>query len=294
MIASFFARACNKLRLIHRYGLNDLIPISKFNTSFRIKINGTLFRIPVLNKTGWENLFLTEGWFSGLMIYLDATKDWTIIDIGANIGQTLLKVKSIYKEIEYLGFEPNPVCVNYLYKLIAKNKINRVILFPVGISKKTQLLEFYYYNDSETDPSASIIPGYRPGYNVKKTNIVPVSDINEIRQIRELSKLDLIKIDVEGAEMEVMQSCEELIIKHKPYIIIEILPVYSSDNVIRNQRQNQIETFIKRLNYKIFLIKKGTNEKLEMLEERDEIGIHGDILNIDYLLVPDKVNLTKG
>lgn len=294
MIASFIARALNKLRVVHRYNNRDLIPVSKINTSFRIKINKTVFIVPVINKKGWENLFLTSGWFTEILEHLNANSKWTVIDIGANIGQTLLRVKSINSNISYFGFEPNPVCVNYIYKLIARNRMNRVILFPVGISDKTNLIEFYYYNDSETDPAASIIPGYRTANSVRKTNIVPVFDINEVRQIKEISKLDLIKIDVEGAELEVLLSCEELIIKHKPYIIIEILPVYSSDNVIRNQRQVQIETLIRRLHYKIFLIKKGPNEKFEKLEEKDEIGIHGDILNIDYLLVHDNVIPAKG
>ena len=40
------------------------------------------------------------------------------IDVGVNVGQTLLKLKSISSEINYLGFEPNPNCVNYLKNLI--------------------------------------------------------------------------------------------------------------------------------------------------------------------------------
>ena len=34
------------------------------------------------------------------------------IDVGVNIGQTLLKLKSVSSEIDYIGFEPNPICVN--------------------------------------------------------------------------------------------------------------------------------------------------------------------------------------
>jgi len=286
MIASFFARAFNKLRLINRYKPDDIIPVSILNTTFRIKIDNKVFKVPVVNKTGWENLFLTAGWFTGLLKFLNVNKEWTVIDVGANIGQTLLKVKSIDKEINYFGFEPNPVCVNYLYKLIAKNKLNKTILFPIGVSDKTQLLTFYHYTDSETDPAASIIRDYRSGSSLKKTHLVPVFDINEISQIKGLNKINLIKIDVEGAELEVLLSCEEIVWKYKPFIIIEILPVYTSDNLIRIERQERIEEIITRLNYKIFLIKKGRNESFDKLEEIGTIGIHGNILNIDYLLVP--------
>jgi FkbM family methyltransferase len=251
-----------------------------------------IFKVPVLNKTGWENLFLGGGWFTEVLMHLNAIKNWTIIDIGANIGQTLLKVKSIDKEINYVGFEPNPACVHYLYQLIAKNHLSKTILCPAGISSKTELLTFYYYSESETDPAASIIPHYRPESSLKKTKIVPVFNINEVSQIKELSKINLIKIDVEGAELEVLLSCEEIIRKHKPFIIIEILPVYTSDNVIRRERQEKIEDLITRLDYKIFLIKKGKYECFDKLEDKDTIGIHNNILNIDYLLTP--INVEAG
>jgi FkbM family methyltransferase len=291
MTASFIARVLNKLRLINRYKSKDIFPISRFNMSFRIKLNESVFNIPIIHKTGWENLFLTDGWFTGLLNHLKIRKDWTVIDIGANIGQTLLKIKSFDKEINYIGFEPNPVCVNYLYKLILQNSLIKTVLYPVGISDKTQLLNFFYFSDSETDPSASIIPDYRPVTQIMKTNVVPVFDINEIPQVKELTKIDLIKIDVEGSEFEVLLSCEEIIKKHRPFIIIEILPVYSKDNEIRRLRQEKIEELIIRLNYRIFLIKKGINENFSELEKKDTIGIHGNIIDIDYLLAPaDQVN----
>ncbi len=288
MIASFIARSLNKLRLVNKNHYHDFIPIKVLNVSFRIKLNHAIFNIPIINKTGWENLFLTGGWFTELLNYLNADSSWTIIDIGANIGQTLLKIKSISRDINYYGFEPNPACINYLYKLISKNKLNKSFLFPVGISNKTQLITFYHYTDSETDPAASIIPDYRPEISLKKTNIVPVFDLNEISQIRDLNKINLIKIDVEGAELEVLISCNDIIMKHKPFIIIEILPVYTIDNIIRKQRQEKIEEFIKKINYKTYLIKKGKKECFERIEEKEIIGIHGNILNIDYLLIPMK------
>lgn len=255
---------------------------------FRIKINESIFKVPVLQKKGWENLFLTGGWFTDLLKYLKADKSWIVIDVGANIGQTLLKLKSINNEIRYYGFEPNPACVNYLTSLIAKNRFINTSLFPVGIYNKTDLLTFYHYTDSETDPSASIIPDYRAEEAIINTQIVPVFEINSITPIRELKQINLIKIDVEGAELEVLFSCEEIIKKHSPLIIIEILPVYTTDNLVRKDRLGKIEEFVKRINYNIFLIRKGRNECFDNLEKKESVGIHGNILNIDYLLTPVK------
>lgn len=286
MIASFIARVLNKTGLVHRYGRKDILPLKNLSVIFRTKLNGTIFKIPVVDKTGWENLFLTEGWFTGLLQYLGADKKWTVLDVGANIGQTLLKIKSIDREIKYYGFEPNPVCIDYLYRLIDKNHLKNSLVIPAGISVKTGMNEFFYYSDSASDPAASIINGYRPDSTIRMKRIVPVFDISDFTELNSQDEINLIKIDVEGAELEVLLSCEKLIRKHKPFIIIEILPVYSEDNQIRRVRQIKIEELIKSLDYKIYLIKKSSGENFEELHPKDQIGIHGDILNIDYLLVP--------
>jgi len=38
-------------------------------------------------------------------------KDGVFIDIGMNLGQTLIKLKCVDPNIRYFGFEPNPGCV---------------------------------------------------------------------------------------------------------------------------------------------------------------------------------------
>ena len=45
-------------------------------------------------------------------------KNGAYLDIGVNIGQTLMKLKSVNPKIEYIGFEPNATCVHYVNKLI--------------------------------------------------------------------------------------------------------------------------------------------------------------------------------
>ena len=75
-----------------------------------------------------------------------------------------------------------------------------------------------------------------------------------------LEKIDLIKIDVEGAELEVLESIKNLIKKHKPFIIIEILPVYSKENKSRLDRLKKIELLIDEFSYHIHLIRKNKKE----------------------------------
>lgn len=96
----FLPRLLNKINLLEKVNLNQ--------TS---TINGKKVNIPVINKIGFGNLFIDELWMIPLIEKLLSIKKGTFIDIGVNIGQTLIKLKSIDPEINYIGFEPNPMCV---------------------------------------------------------------------------------------------------------------------------------------------------------------------------------------
>ena len=50
-------------------------------------------------------------------------KSGAFIDVGVNLGQTLLKVAAIDPGRAYVGFEPNPACVDYVWKLIETNNL---------------------------------------------------------------------------------------------------------------------------------------------------------------------------
>jgi hypothetical protein len=105
------------------------------------------------------------------------------------------------------------------------------------------------------------------------------------------SKIGFLKIDVEGAEIEVLKGAITTIRNNRPIIIVEILPAYSSENTWRIDRQNEIEEFVKSIEYKIIQIGKDKNNCLESLNFIDRIGVNSNIIERDYLLVPDGINL---
>src|SRR4029077_19881855 len=123
------------------------------------------------------------------------------------------------------------------------------------------------------------------GQDVQNKMFVPVFRFEEIRHILSIEEISVIKIDVEGAELEVLQSLEQTILSKLPFIFIEILPAYSIENVNRLERQKKIENLLTRWNYHICRI--HTNEsKVEKLELLPEIGIHSNIGWSDYVLAP--------
>ena len=133
-----------------------------------------------------------------------------VLDIGSNIGNHTLYWANERNARKVYAFEPYP----YSYKILEKNvKINnledRVKIFPFGIS------------DVETKGS---VIGFCPtniggtGFENDKNGDF---DFKPLDSLNIQEKIDLIKIDVEGAELNVLNGGMETIKKNLPIIIIE-------------------------------------------------------------------------
>lgn len=210
----------------------------------------------------------------------------SFVDVGANIGQTLLKVKATNFEMDYIGFEPNPACLYYLNELITANSFQKVRIIPVGLSIETGIKKLAFYNDNLDDGSASIVNRFRPDNKIYKEENIPVFAYNDLAKSEKLGDTSILKIDVEGAEYEVLATLSDVVRQNKPIILIEILPVYSLELSGRLDRQILIEKMLKDLDYLIFRIfpKKETIE----LRQISEIGIHSDINHCDYICLPQE------
>jgi FkbM family methyltransferase len=57
----------------------------------------------------------------------------TFVDVGMNLGQTLLAAKAIDPARHYIGFEPNPHCFAYCEQLTQLNQLPNVSLVPIGL-----------------------------------------------------------------------------------------------------------------------------------------------------------------
>lgn len=266
--------------------LNRLKIISFFNLKSTILLNKKRFKIPIIQGIGYTNLNVSEPWMTELLNIILPVGDKKFVDVGVNIGQTLLKLKSVGSDIKYIGFEPNVNCIHYVDKLIHENDFQNITIVPIGISSETTLGELNFYFDTSIDSSASMLSDFRPNQKIVKKKFIPLFDINKIKRIIDLTDISILKIDVEGAELEVLKSFKDIICENAPIILIEILPVYNIENDFRLKRQNDIQNLIKGTNYSIFRVIKNA-EILDDLIEIKEIGIHSDLNQCEYVLVPN-------
>lgn len=268
-------------------GAKKLSAAVNFSTSLRL--NNKSFKIPVIHNMGFENAKVKEDFIFQLFKTVQFSDKGCFLDIGVNVGQTLLKFRSC-RDNAYFGFEPNPSCVYYLNNLIETNKMANTTVIPVGLSSASQVAKFYL--KSEADTAGTMMNDLRPDYYAQdEVNYVPVFTLDSLDVIGD-RKIDLMKIDVEGAESEVLAGMTETIKKHKPAIICEILDSHTEENLPNVQaRADKLTQLVKSLDYKIYRIKhNGTQITPEEIEEVKLRKWVPESFNLnDYLFLPKEV-----
>ncbi|GAA0480325.1 hypothetical protein GCM10009096_22910 [Parasphingorhabdus litoris] len=253
-----------------------------FNRSYTEMAFGRRFVIPIING---RKTYISEPWMAEMIARLFKLKQGAFIDVGVNLGQTMLKVAAVDPERRYVGFEPNPACADYAQALITANHLPYTIV-PAGLGVETDVLQLQIYRDEDTDPSASLVEGFRDGAIATKS--VVVVGLDDLPEQLIPDDIAIVKIDVEGGEAFVIQGIQSLLDGPRPYILVEILPAYNAENKARLTQQKIIEDRLAKANYVMFRVKRHADESLSTVEQIDEIGIHGDLALADYLMVPSE------
>lgn len=265
-----------------------------FNLVLPAKVNGQRFKVPVLRGIGASNLNITEPWMTDALRRLLALAPGTaFLDVGVNLGQTLLKLKSLNHDIAYYGFEPNPFCVHYVNELIRLNHLKNSEVIPIGLAHASGLIELIA--DSEADTAASIISDLRPGKSLVRRQHIPVFPLDDIAASLVSSPFRVLKIDVEGAELEVLSGIKQILTVRRPWVTCEVLHAHSAAQLpMLRERNGKLMKLLKDSRYASFRILKDTAQtRVIGLEPVDEFS--ESVWNpqtspalCDYLFAPEE------
>lgn len=275
MLIKFYFKVLKKLKIL-----------AYFNFITTIKYSNQEIKIPLVNGLGYPNLFLTPNWLYSLINKIINTEEQIFIDVGANIGQTLIAVKSSNKSIQYIGFEPNVSCCYYLHLLLRTNRFTNCHVYNFALSDK--LKEAFLATNSEADPTGSIFQNLRPQFFRQQDSIFSLAFDN-----LGLNKgVACIKIDVEGGELEVLQGMQDLIKINEPFIICEVLDSFSDEVLAYTQnRADQVCLFLKANDYSIVqLVQNKSTDRIIGFNELGSIVIkqwnQDSLMFNDYIFFP--------
>lgn len=291
ILKSLLWRWVAKARLSMLLGLRRCGLLGRLNFVYPVAEDGKRVRIPLLAGVGWDNIFMAERWMGELLrLMLGLRPHGTFIDIGVNVGQTLIKLKRLESRQPYVGFEPNPVCVNYLNVLVRENRFEDAQIVPVGIFDQPALLELLSPDEGDTAAgNASVMRAlHRRGRKSAEGQWVALLPFELAASTLGLDEISILKIDVEGAEVFVLQSLENLVSRSRPPIILEVLPQHTAE-ATREKNARLMEIFA-RWHYRLLRVRKDTADRRVVgVEEIIDIGPNTDRQGWDYLVIPEEM-----
>ncbi len=148
--------------------------------------------------------------------------DMVFADIGANIGEiTLIAAKRVPKG-KVLSFEPSPDLFAQLSRNVALNRFGGVALHNLGLFDRCGSLPLYLREDNPYGTRNDGVSSLFSNGAICRENTVPLRRFDDVAEEGGLTRLDLMKIDVEGAELMVLRGAENSLRRFRPVIVTEI------------------------------------------------------------------------
>lgn len=225
--------------------------------------NDLVFEIDEFDKrtAGIEsfNFDTYEPELSDILLKLSSQCEY-VFDVGANIGWYSLHF-SINKKTKIYSFEPISAIYEQLNKNIRLNNKKNINTFNIALSDNQGDVEFFYDPRNATASSEK---------NILDSNIKPVKckqvSLDFFMKKNKIRKIDLIKCDVEGAEIKVIKGGLNSINLHKPVIFLEMLRKWSAKF---DYHPNDIINLLRKLDYECYSV----GEKIISINEISESTI---------------------
>ena len=174
-----------------------------------------------------------------------------ILDIGANVGYYSILGASKATQGKVFAFEPNTLLHPQIEASAALNNFKQIQIVPNAVSNvHLQDLHLYLSDAENKGMSALEIP---ENYSGQKKIITCVT-IDEWIKTQGIQKVDIIKMDIEGAELNALHGMKNTLLKYKPVLFVEVC----NETLNRFQvTSEQVFEYIISLGYTAFAMQKN-------------------------------------
>lgn len=159
-----------------------------------------------------------------IVSYLDQAlkPGMAVLDIGANIGEiSLVAARRVGPKGRVISFEPIDAIADVLERNVVRNKLNNVSVARLALSDAVGVFPVYHHVEDPSDDNGGLGTLFgATGEDVIQH--VSATTLDEFVKSVDLPGIDLIKIDIEGAELPCLRGGEQTISRFRPIIIVEV------------------------------------------------------------------------
>ncbi|MEZ5031449.1 MAG: FkbM family methyltransferase [Saprospiraceae bacterium] len=181
-----------------------------------------------------------------------------VIEAGANIGtETLLLSRLVGHQGKVLAFEPVPNIANRLAENCRLNGLDNVVLEQLALGESNDTISFFVADETFTNQGM----GSKYPVNQHLTKEININQITLDAYMKSavVDSIDFIKMDIQGAELDLLKGGAETISHYLPSIFLEASEGWSS--------LSDLYEWLTDKGYDVFLIQKDTGLTLITCEE---------------------------
>ncbi len=195
------------------------------------------FDITFLNEKEYHTI-KREIWGKEIYYFESTNISPFIIDIGAHIGISVLYFKQLYPNSHIFAFEPNPISFDILKQNIEINGLDGITLINSAVYSQNGISTLYIDDSGQNwHSNSSLLKNSWTGK--EKTKPIQIQSTMLNSYVKNISIIDMLKIDTEGSEENILKShknilgsVENIVVEYHPTMdkkinrILEILKPY--------------------------------------------------------------------
>jgi FkbM family methyltransferase len=203
----------------------------------------------------------------------------TFIDIGANLGlYTLFAAHRVGESGYVLAIEPSTREMQILKDNVEQNALGNVKLYPMALSDRESEVELLVASLQNSGHNTLGAFGYNTALDHKER--VRTMPLDELVQSEKRDRVDVIKMDIEGAELAALRGAGDTLERYRPVVLLEV-----SDRALQHQSSKSADVLalLTRHRYRFFgfAVDTGLPTPLEPRKHFDSeniIAVSGDSL----------------
>lgn len=197
----------------------------------------------LIKKKNFEKLYRT---LDHTIKYLIKNEDPVIFDVGAHTGESIIRFRNLFKNLNIHCFEP----YTKSYNILKKYENNKTKINNFALGDTNEIKKFYINKNSSTSGFYKLFEGLSINNNTLIEQI-QIKTIDQYVDEKKINFIDILKIDVQGYESKVLKGAVKTLENKVKIIELEII---FTDYYEKKSSFRELESIINPFGFELYTI----------------------------------------